>query len=196
MIGEKVWYSLPHSVWRHVTVQDAAEPFHVLHMVSNEWWYFVNNHLPSPHLCLAMPLFGLRLAKSLFHWSSSKSDLAYNIDGPPEAGFTATHHSLVVGLQWETWNGSAATVDEVAWPQTVTVGALIFRSFVSRMFWWIHSNKGLDLAQKDHQMLVSQQTITHWSSIAEDMAWYRSNRSCGVMASQLAVFSVWSKWKF
>ena len=51
------------AVWRHVTIQDAAEPFNVLHMcpMSDD---AVSNQLLSLHLCLAVPLFGLRLAKS------------------------------------------------------------------------------------------------------------------------------------
>ena len=52
------------AVWRRVTIQDAAEPFNVLHMgpMSDD---AVLNQLPSPLLGLAMPLFGLRLANSL-----------------------------------------------------------------------------------------------------------------------------------
>ena len=50
------------AVWRHVTIQDVAEPFHVIHMgpMSDD---AVSNQLLSPHLCLAAPPFGLRLAK-------------------------------------------------------------------------------------------------------------------------------------
>ena len=44
-------------------MQDAAEPFHVLHMcpMGDD---AVLNQLLSPHLCQAMPVFGLRVAKS------------------------------------------------------------------------------------------------------------------------------------
>ena len=54
------------AVWRHVAIQDAAEPFNfnVLHMdpMNDD---AVSNQLLGPHLCLAIPLFGLRWAKSL-----------------------------------------------------------------------------------------------------------------------------------
>jgi hypothetical protein len=45
------------AVWMHVTEYDDAESFHVLHMgpMSDD---AVPNQLLSPHLCLAMPLFG------------------------------------------------------------------------------------------------------------------------------------------
>ena len=51
------------AVWSHVTMRDAAEPFNVLLMcpMSDD---AVSNQLLSPHLCVAMPLFGLRLAES------------------------------------------------------------------------------------------------------------------------------------
>jgi hypothetical protein len=53
--------SITDAVWRHVTEYDAAESFHVLHMgpMSDD---AVPNQLLSPHLCLAMPLFGAQQA--------------------------------------------------------------------------------------------------------------------------------------
>jgi hypothetical protein len=51
------------AVWRHVAEYDAAKPFHVPHEdpMSGD---AVSNQLLNHHLCVAMPLFGLGLAKS------------------------------------------------------------------------------------------------------------------------------------
>jgi hypothetical protein len=52
------------AVWKNVTEYDAAEPFHVIHSrpISDDT---VSNQLLGPHLCLAISLFGLQLAKNL-----------------------------------------------------------------------------------------------------------------------------------
>jgi hypothetical protein len=52
------------AVWRHVKEDDAAKPFHVLHMgsVSDD---SMSIQLLSLNMCPAMPLFGLPLAKCL-----------------------------------------------------------------------------------------------------------------------------------
>jgi hypothetical protein len=66
-------------VWGHVTECNAAEPFHAFHMGPMSDDAVSNQQLLSPHLCQAMLLFVLRLAKSLasFLPTSWKTDAVW-----------------------------------------------------------------------------------------------------------------------
>jgi hypothetical protein len=76
----------------------------------------------------------------------------------------------LIGHIWRTWNGPAAT-DEVLWLQN----APDFLVGQFQAFGRIQPKNGLSLAEMDHQELVSQQNITHWSHM-EGMEWSSSNR--------------------
>ena len=84
---------------------------------------------------------------------------------------------ILIGHIWRTWNGPAATDEEVSWQVIATNGMSLSSDLVGcfKTSVRIHPKNWLGLAQMGQQELVLQQNITHWSHM-EDMEWSSSNR--------------------